>query len=420
MKFTIKTILFISLFLVFALSFSFVYAFDSRGPNIAGVSLGESEHEKITEEALKELGFLHKKIEEIEDANTDVDWKEHSIRWWLIFPVGLKTNKHYNPEHHFDRGATTTSQEAFKEGVKYVHQQKEDFKQYFKKCETEKALKALGKALHTLQDFFAHSNYVDAPLPNKENSNKKWLSDEERKQALEALLDPTKDPPANLELTGYYPNEKKPGNAPDDSYSHDNNAKDDKNSKHGKAKFEQAKKAATHATKKFVENIMKELEAELKEKQKEIWNKKTMELFGKEKVFIEEKIATSTSDGVSVTTSSPAKWVEKATSTGEVPEVKVTPNQKPIIKGLGVNQLHFSFEETPHRYRLTVDAADPDANSLLTYNWSINCGYFFGPTRSETVEWRYNIPGECIYAQVSVTVTDSFGSSGELIDFHLF
>ena len=58
MKFTIKTILFASLFLAFVSPFSLVYAFDSRGPNIFGLSLGESEHEKITEEALKDLGFV--------------------------------------------------------------------------------------------------------------------------------------------------------------------------------------------------------------------------------------------------------------------------------------------------------------------------------------------------------------------------
>lgn len=396
MKTILKVILFAFSFLVFVSSSCFVYAFDSRGPNIAGVSFGESEHEKITEEALKDLGFLHKKIEEIEDANTNVDWKEHSIRWWFIFPVGLKTNEHYNPEHHFDRGPKKTSQEAFKEGVKYVHQQKEDFKQHFRQCDTEKALKALGKALHALQDFFAHSNYVDDPPSDKENSKKKWLSEEERKQALEALLDPTKDPPANLELTGYYPDEKKPGNAANDPYPHDANAKDDKGSKHGKAKFQEAKKAAIDATKKFVENIMKELEAELKEKQKEIWSKKTMELFGEEKIFVS---------------------VPKSESVISEPKSE---NKKPIIKGLTVNQLHFSYSEVPHRYRLIVDASDPDANLPLTYAWSINCGYFFGATNSQAVEWRYNTPGECIYAKATVTVTDSLGLSDQLVDFSLF
>ncbi|PIU14946.1 hypothetical protein COT20_02280 [bacterium (Candidatus Gribaldobacteria) CG08_land_8_20_14_0_20_39_15] len=443
MKFTIKTILFASLFLAFVSPFSLVYAFDSRGPNIFGLSLGESEHEKITEEALKDLGFLHKKIEDIEDANADVDWKEHSIRWWLIFPVGLKTNKHYNAEHHFDRGATSTSQETFKEGVKYVHQQKADFKQYFKQCETAKALKALGKALHALQDFFAHSNYVDDPPvlpPDEANSKKKWLSDEERKQALEALLDPTKEPPANLELTGYYPNAKEPGNAAGDPYPHNDNAKDDEDSNRGKAKFLEAKKAAIDGTKRFVKNIMKELEGELKGKEegKDIWSKKTKELFGEEKIFIEESdvflipfITTptpitptpaATSVAATSVVTSPAK--EQATSgmpaAKEMPKIEIVPNQKPIIKGLTVNQLHFSYTERPHRYSLMADAFDPDANLPFTYTWSINCGYFFGPTNFEVVEWRYDVPGECVYAQVTVTATDSLGESDQIVDFRLF
>jgi hypothetical protein len=183
---------------------------------------------------------------------------------------------------------------------------------------------------------------------------------------------------------------------------------------------------------------MQELEAELKEKQKDVWQKKTKELFGStevsfSKIFTEEMPATSTppvkppevapnprtSD--SGATSAPAKKTQNGVGDEIIrqPE-EVAPNQKPVIKGVTVSQLHFSYNEVPHRYRLMIDVSDPDGNLPLAYTWSISCGYFFGPVNSEAVEWRYDTPGECINARLTIKVADSLGASESLTDYPLF
>lgn len=92
-------------------------------------------------------------------------------------------------------------------------------------------------------------------------------------------------------------------------------------------------------------------------------------------------------------------------------ENEVATNQEPTIEDVLYEQLHENYEDSPHRYTLTAYASDPDENLPLTYEWSINCGYFEGDVNSSSVEWRYDTPGECIDAEVTVTVIDSQGAT---------
>ena len=93
-------------------------------------------------------------------------------------------------------------------------------------------------------------------------------------------------------------------------------------------------------------------------------------------------------------------------------ETKISvPNQEPVIEDILVVQLHLNYDDVPHKYFLTALDSDPDENFPLTYAWSIDCGYFVGGSASNSVEWHYDIPGECINAQATVTVTDSLGAS---------
>jgi len=78
----------------------------------------------------------------------------------------------------------------------------------------------------------------------------------------------------------------------------------------------------------------------------------------------------------------------------------------PVFDSFSYIQLHQNYEDVPHRYLLSVNASDPE-NGPLIYNWQINCGYFTGLINSSQVEWRYNTPGECIDAVVTVTVKDN-------------
>ena len=229
--------------LLFLAQAEVVDAFDSYHPT------AESTHEKITEEALKDQGFSSDAIEYIEDFNTYQDWSE-----W-------QDKSKYRPEHHFDRPPGKSHADAFKDGARYVRAEMDKAKECLKKCDTMGAIAAIGRALHTVQDFFAHSNYVD-------------LSDADKAAAKDALFDPTKDPPSNLKLTGYDPNAEDPYNPPGDPYPHgrgkEANAKDSADHpQHG-----EAKKAAVEASREMVKKIKTELEKELgADKAKELWKK---------------------------------------------------------------------------------------------------------------------------------------------------
>jgi len=229
--------------LLFLAQAEVVDAFDSYHPT------AESTHEKITEEALKDQGFSSDAIEYIEDFNTYQDWSE-----W-------QDKSKYRPEHHFDRPPGKSHADAFKDGARYVRAEMDKAKECLKKCDTMGAIAAIGRALHTVQDFFAHSNYVDLPKADKA-------------AAKDALFDPAKNPPANLKLTGYDPNAKDPYNPPRDPYPHGSgigaNAKDSTDH----PQHEEAKKAAVEASREMVEKIKMELEKELgADKVKELWNK---------------------------------------------------------------------------------------------------------------------------------------------------
>ncbi|RLI58747.1 MAG: hypothetical protein DRO67_10425 [Candidatus Asgardarchaeum californiense] len=86
-------------------------------------------------------------------------------------------------------------------------------------------------------------------------------------------------------------------------------------------------------------------------------------------------------------------------------------NQEPVIEDITYTQLHEFYDETPHRYMLTAYASDPDSNTPLSYEWSVDCGYFVDDAINASVEWNYEVPGECVNATVTVTVTDSLGAS---------
>jgi hypothetical protein len=103
----------------------------------------------------------------------------------------------YDPRAHFDRDPTKTSDQCFRESVKHVQDKKAEAIALIKACNNESALKAIGEALHAIQDFYAHSNYVD-------------LTDAEQKTLRDAfenpdIMDAAKVAlPGNLRLAAYY------------------------------------------------------------------------------------------------------------------------------------------------------------------------------------------------------------------------
>jgi len=85
-------------------------------------------------------------------------------------------------------------------------------------------------------------------------------------------------------------------------------------------------------------------------------------------------------------------------------------NKEPVIENMLWKELT-SPQNNWSAYELTVNADDTDGNIPITYEWSIDCGYFSGNTNGQNVVWHYsNIIG-CQDAWATITVTDSEGLS---------
>ncbi|MFH1598527.1 MAG: hypothetical protein ABIB97_05715 [Patescibacteria group bacterium] len=85
-------------------------------------------------------------------------------------------------------------------------------------------------------------------------------------------------------------------------------------------------------------------------------------------------------------------------------------NQAPEIQGINISQLHQNYPDTPHRYQLTAIVRDPEGD-VVSYSWTVDCGYLIqeDPINVYTnrKEWRYDTPGECVEATITLKVYDS-------------
>ena len=149
-------------------------------------------HDRLTKEAAKRSrvseNVTHRLMREVRLA----DWREMGWRprphprTWLR----LSGSSAYRPEHHFDRSRGVTSRDAFLSAVQYVSAQTETTIRFLEANEKGAAIRSLGGALHAIQDFFSHSNFVD-------------LSEEEQALLVRILLGSHEPPPTTLELTAY-------------------------------------------------------------------------------------------------------------------------------------------------------------------------------------------------------------------------
>ena len=124
-------------------------------------------------------------------------------------------NKEYFPELHFDRYQKETNNEAFENGLKAYSANLKKAIEMAKKNDLIGAFTHLGGALHTVQDFASHSNYIE-------------LGEKDQKIIYEIFFDgrSPKDLPKSVMLTHYDPNEKIPGIPEGSDYAHDIKSKD--------------------------------------------------------------------------------------------------------------------------------------------------------------------------------------------------
>lgn len=171
-------------------------------------AFNESSHNAINDTALAGKGLSKDAQNKIKAENLKVDSSEGSS-------FGIANKDNYKPEHHFDRNPGTNNEDAFKNGAAYVRKKKQDAIDAINKCTlagVEEALAHIGQALHAIQDFYAHSNYVDLAVGDQADLRK-------------AFDDPNQSIPNTVKLTGYDPDATTTIAAfnpppPDDDYPH--------------------------------------------------------------------------------------------------------------------------------------------------------------------------------------------------------
>jgi hypothetical protein len=208
---------------------------------------GRNIHGEITRSAVNGLNISPQWLDRIVASNKEQDSNE------VTHVPPITPNSHYEGRHHFDRntivvGASTT---AFKAGAGYLKEQRAKTLTAINNSTPAEAADALGRATHALQDFFAHSNYIDLPVNDQEKLRK-------------ALGDPSLPIPASLRLTGY---DRQTGKViPGDDYSHEQFSKDgppligpespeSKVLVGNKTKHEIARAAAVTATREFLKSV---------------------------------------------------------------------------------------------------------------------------------------------------------------------
>lgn len=168
-------------------------AFDSRpgGP-----------HDDITRAAARVAGFPAGGVDALVEAVRAPDAKE------LAGLVGFSGA--YAPAHHCDRVPPATDGEAFNATVSYVRFEGDAARNASLAGDAPETVRALGRALHALEDCFSHSNAVDLPRPM---------------DAVHAAVGQLA-PPAGLRLTSVDPGADDPMRPAGDNYTHADFAKD--------------------------------------------------------------------------------------------------------------------------------------------------------------------------------------------------
>ncbi len=221
------------------------FGFDSAPPPLQG-------HREISSEAMMRFGFSVTAMFRVVDANLATDVRE-------MFDgrhVGQAT-RHYRPAHHFDRHPKQAHQPAFDNGVRYLAAEWAVMIGYINAHQIIDAWHSFGRASHTLQDFFSHSNYVD-------------LIKTEQLQVIDALFRfmpqaaaKNAQPPLSLKLTSF---DKNKGGGADNGdiyhYQHDifnkDNLRETKEAKkmiNGRTKYDIAFIHAEKATELFIQYI---------------------------------------------------------------------------------------------------------------------------------------------------------------------
>jgi hypothetical protein len=210
---------------------------------------GTSPHDELTAQASAAAGITGKAVEALQQAVRRPDVDEMKVKPAADDALVLiDASKDYEPSHHCDRAPPVTAADALTATGMYVRLQRETARQQLAAGHAERALRALGNALHALQDCFSHSNVGE-------------LSPSQQDAVLEILLGPgTLSPPPSLMVCAFQPGIENPEMPPGDPYPHGSFNKDSPNGTpdasarlpDGRTKYDAAHSLAGAASAKFL------------------------------------------------------------------------------------------------------------------------------------------------------------------------
>jgi hypothetical protein len=130
-------------------------------------------HTEIDNKAFDSLGFPSLYRSYINQANVNQDLSPGT------------------PQYHGDRRSGETHQIAFNRLRDYISSEKIKISSLRSKGDFVNAAVETGKALHAVQDFYSHSNFVE-------------MSEQDRTTTKLALINPTKEMPSTVKMCGFW------------------------------------------------------------------------------------------------------------------------------------------------------------------------------------------------------------------------
>jgi len=165
---------------------------------------GSSVHDGITKDAAAPLGFPGKAAAALAQATRRPDYDEMKISLNGNGSLRMGVTSQYLPFHHCDRLPGISDADAFKDTALYVAQQREVALADLRNGQAQDAGWAIGRALHALQDCFAHSDIVRGGF--------------DAEQYYERAVTTGGDPLPGLHVTGFDPTARDTASPPGDPY----------------------------------------------------------------------------------------------------------------------------------------------------------------------------------------------------------
>lgn len=225
-----------------------VAAFESIPP-------GDSVHDHITADAATPLGWNGTGLDGLQKAVRAPDLAEGKVKGSLGHVVVVDAQGEYEPSHHCDRLPPTSNAQVFAAASQYIQLEREEALQLVHSGHTDRAVSALGRALHALQDCHSHSDVGE--------------KDPLTQAAFQRVLLDGGDMPVGMRFTGFQPGAKDAAMPPGDDYPHGLFAKDGTNSTpdaearlpDGRTKFQAASDLAASTSRMFLQDFMGRLNA---------------------------------------------------------------------------------------------------------------------------------------------------------------